>query len=161
MTNQTLVQLLQIITYCISILGIPGAIYVYWDNKRKERKDKEYNTYHALDEKYSKFLELCIQYPELNMYYLPLEKSSKLTPTQKIQRYALFEILISTLERSHIMYADQSTYIKKLQWGGWKQQIDLYCARADFRELWRMLPPEFYDVRFMKYIDGVIEALER
>ena len=32
------------------ILGIPAAIYEYLENKRRERLEKEYGTYDALDE---------------------------------------------------------------------------------------------------------------
>ena len=156
MNSTLIIQILQILTSVASIIGIPVAIYVYWSNKTKERKEKEYETYHALDEKYYEYIELCLQYPDLNLFYLPLSKDVPLTPPQMIQKYALFEILISLLERAHIMYSDQSTSIKKAQWEGWELYIQRWSQRRDFRELWSTLAPGYYDERFTQYVGDLV-----
>jgi hypothetical protein len=36
------IQVTQLITNIASIIGIPVAIYIYWSNKVRERKEKEY-----------------------------------------------------------------------------------------------------------------------
>lgn len=151
------IQITQIITNIASVIGIPVAIYVYWSSKVRERKEKEYETYHALDEKYYEYITLCLQYPELDLFYIPLSKKKELTAEQKIQKLALFEILIALLERSHIMYADQSTLIKKAQWEGWKSYIQKWAQRKDFREIWSNLATGYYDERFTKYVDDLIQ----
>jgi hypothetical protein len=151
------IQITQLIVNIASVIGIPIAIYVYWSNKVIERKQKEYETYNAIDEKYYEYIRLCLQFPELDMFYIPLSKKIKLTPEQSIQRLALFEILISLLERAYIMYANQSTQIKLIQWEGWKSYIQDWCQRKDFRDLWEELGPGYYDERFTKYVDNVIK----
>ena len=151
-----IIQVTQIITNIASVIGIPAAIYIYWSNKIRERKEKEYETYHALDEKYYEYIKLCIQYPELDLFYIPLDKKNKLIPEQIIQQLAMFEILVAMLERSHIMYADQSSLIKRAQWEGWKLYIQKWSQRKDFREVWANLAPGYYDERFTIYVDDLI-----
>lgn len=53
-------DILLLLSTIVSILGIPIAILVFVNEKRKERRDREYGTYHALDEKYLEYLGLCM-----------------------------------------------------------------------------------------------------
>ena len=69
-------RLITIIAHIAAILGIPLALFLFYDEKRKERRDREYGTYNALDDKYIAFLQLCIEHPELNLYSTPLEVST-------------------------------------------------------------------------------------
>lgn len=147
---------LQALTSIVSIIGVPVAIYVYWSNKVNERKEKEYETYHALDEKYYEYIRLCLQYPELDLFYIPLSGKVKLTPQQQIQKLAMFEILISLLERAHVMYSDQSSLIKRVQWNGWQLYIQGWSRRQDFRQIWSTLAPGYYDERFINYVNDLI-----
>ena len=45
----------------VQLIGIPVAIGVYGLNKRRERLDREYGTYHALDDKYIEYLKLAVK----------------------------------------------------------------------------------------------------
>lgn len=152
-------DVLQALANVAAVLGIPAALFVYIQEKRRERIEREYGTYHALDEKYIEYLGLCLQYPELDMYGLPLEDKAALTPQQAIQQYALFEILVSILERAFLMYRDQSTRVKRTQWSGWQEFIADWCARQNFRALWKLLG-EGYDREFVAYMEGVMAGLE-
>ncbi|MGB5157786.1 hypothetical protein [Desulfobacterium sp. N47] len=49
-------EYLQIITSVVTILGLPLAVLLFYLEKRKERRDREYGTYNALDDKYIYFL---------------------------------------------------------------------------------------------------------
>ncbi|MEJ5995800.1 hypothetical protein WG904_15320 [Pedobacter sp. Du54] len=52
----------------IVILGLPLAYIQYRRVKKKEKSDREYRTYHALDEKYLEFQKLCLDHPYLNIF---------------------------------------------------------------------------------------------
>ncbi len=62
-------DILEMLSYIATILGIPLALLLFWDEKRKERRDREYGTYDALDNKYIEFLQLLLEYPHLDVYY--------------------------------------------------------------------------------------------
>jgi len=152
-----LTEILGALSDVAAILGIPIAIILFVNEKRKERRDREYGTYHALDEKWTDFLKLCMQYPEFDLYDLPLGKKVKLTSEQKIRQYAMFEILLSLLERAFLMYRDQSSRIKKTQWKGWNEYMHDYAGRATFRRLWKLRGKEYED-DFMKHMNTIIES---
>ena len=129
-------DVLNILADLATTLGIPVAIIVFVNEKRQERREREYGTYHALDEKYQDFLQLCMEYPELDLYDIPLAREVDLTPEQRLRQYALFDILVSLLERAYLMYSDQSNRIKRRQWKGWENYFRDYAAHPTFRRLW-------------------------
>jgi hypothetical protein len=153
-------DLLQILTNIATILGIPIAIIVFLNEKAKERKEREYGTYNALDEKYLEFLRLVMEYPELDMFDIPLEKKTTLTPEQQIQQIAMFEILISLFERAALMYRDQSDEIKKTQWEGWNSYIEDWAKRTTFQELWERRGDQ-YEKEFVNYMQGIISNTKK
>jgi hypothetical protein len=153
----SLTEILGALSDVAAILGIPIAIILFANEKRKERRDREYGTYDALDEKWAEFLKLCMLYPEFDLYDLPLGKKIKLTPEQKIRQYAMFEILLSLLERSFLMYRDQSNRLKKVQWEGWNDYMHDYARRATFRRLWKLRAKQ-YDENFMSHLNAIIAS---
>jgi hypothetical protein len=44
-------EFLELSTHVITILGLPVAIFIYYQEKKKDRRDREYGTYNALDDK--------------------------------------------------------------------------------------------------------------
>ena len=149
---ETALLIATIAAHISTVLGIPLAILLFLNEKRKERHDREYGTYHALDDKYIMFLRLCLQHPELDLYSVPLGAPSSLSPTQKIQQYTMFEILISLMERSYLMYKDQSSELKRSQWHGWDSYIQGWCSDQRFRDLWTLVSIEEYDESFIEYL---------
>ena len=104
-----ILNVVQVISQAIVALGIPIALFTYLNSKRRERREQEYSAYHALDEKYGQYLEMCVRYPKLDMYHLPLDREVVLSHEERIQQYALCEILISLMERAYVMYRDRPT----------------------------------------------------
>jgi len=153
----TVLEVFELLSYVATALGVPTAIGAYLTAKSRERREREYETYHALDEKYLDYLEMCIQNPRLDMYYFPLEQEVVLSPEEKIQQHAMCEILIALLERAFLMYRDQATEIKRAQWEGWNAYMHDWAKRANFRRLWSELGEQF-DKDFVKYMNSIIEA---
>ncbi len=151
----TLLETLQMLSYIATLVGIPVGLFVYIEEKRKERKDREYGTYNALDEKYKEFLVLCMDNPDLDLYDVPIKNAKKLTEDQKVQQLALFDILVSLLERAFLMYRDQSNRVKQKQWKGWVVYMDDYAAHPTFRKLWKERGME-YDEDFMVYMGRIV-----
>lgn len=139
-----------------TFLSIAIAFAVFAWTRRKERRDREYAAYHALDEKYCDYLKLLVEHPRLDLYSTPLNNPPNLTPDEKIQESATFEILVCLMERAFLMYRGQSSALRKAQWKGWKAYIKEWCQRENFRRLWREVGNQF-DARFVKYMTDLVE----
>lgn len=148
-------EILGMLANLAAFLGFPIAIYVFISEKNKERREREYGTYTALDDKYLDYERLCMQYPELDLYDVALENAPALSPEQKIRQYAMFDILVSLLERAFLMYEDQSDRIKKLQLVGWVEYMHDYAQRRIFQELWLVRGGQ-YEKRFEDYMNELI-----
>jgi hypothetical protein len=143
---------LQMITSVVTILGLPLALYLFYSDKKKERKEREYGTYNALDDKYIHFLEMCLEKPELDVIEYSKEKS---VSNKEKQEQILFLILISILERAFLMYNDQSTKVKERQWAGWVEYMKDYCHKDNFRKRWPELGPQF-DRQFVGFMNSLM-----
>ena len=76
--NQLLLDYLDAISKIVIILGLPLAFIQYKITKRKEKRDREYGTYNALDEKYLEYQRLCLRFPYLDIFDLPDKKPREL-----------------------------------------------------------------------------------
>jgi len=150
-------DIIQLTANAVTVLGIPVAIFVYLDEMKSERREREYGTFDALDDKYMEFLNLCITKPRLDLYYIPLQKAPVLSNEERIQQYAMFEILISLMERAFVMYREQSSETKKSQWEGWNQYMIDFVRRPIFKKLWPLLGDQF-DVKFMEHMTQLMKS---
>jgi len=149
---------LECLSYIVTLLGVPAALLVYIQQKSKERKEREYGTYNALDDKYLDFLKLCLENSELNFYPKNPELNVVLTNEQNSKKLLLFEILISILERAFLMYKDQSTKVKQEQWSGWNEYMRDWMERDDFYESWKILGSQ-WATDFVSHMDKIHQEL--
>jgi hypothetical protein len=161
MTNisfQDVKDVFELLSYIATVAGIPLAIGLYYREKSKERREREYATYNALDEKFIDFLKLCFDNPDLQLEY-PINSIERRTPEQEAKQLILFSVLVSIFERAYLMYKDQSTNTKKKQWKGWEEYLRYYISLKDFRQRWREIS-ETYDEDFLKYVEELINEDE-
>jgi len=155
------IELFEILSYLAVIIGIPFSIYIFYIEKKRERLDREYGTYNALDERYLQFLELCLENYDLDVFDVPIENKRRNTQEQERKELILFSILISIFERAFLMYRDQSTEIKKTQWEGWNHYMQDYCSRENFRRAWKILGEgEQFEINFVNYMRSIIREIE-
>jgi hypothetical protein len=150
------VSAFELLSYIAVCLGIPVAIWQFRRAAQKEQADREYGTYNALDEKYLEFQQLCLEMPRLDVFDLADPSPVSLTPLEKKQELVAFTMLFSIFERSFLMYADQSTSIKKRQWMGWERYVMDYCARGNFRSAWR-LSGNTFDTAYQTFMEQCLE----
>lgn len=146
--------LLEIISLLITILGVPIAIYIFYKEKRKERLDREYGTYNALDDKYLYFLNLCLSNADLGIHEMT---DKKLTHEQQIRANIIFEILICLFERSFLMYQGHNDKIRKSQWNGWNAYIEDWMENKNFNVAWETFLNSQYDTNFLKYMNEIYQ----
>lgn len=157
--DERIVIVLDAMAKVVVILGFPLAYIQYRIAKRKEKKDREYGTYNALDEKYIEFQKLCLERPYLNIFDIPDELPKKLTDKQAKEELILFTMLFSIFERAYLLYSDQTSKIKKKQWLGWETYIKGYCNRSNYLKAWEV-SGETFDTDFERYMNERIKEAQ-
>ena len=117
------IQILELITYLITIIGVPFAIYSYLREQKLQREEREYGTFDALDDKYIEIQQLCLQYPNLDVFDTPYNNPKTLSEAEQKQEEAIFLIRISIFERAFLMYQRENDKAKTCQWEGWDIEI--------------------------------------
>src|ERR1041385_6040711 len=153
---KTLGPYLDVILRLSQLIGIPIAIGLYVYNKQKERREREYATYNALDDKYIDYLKLCLANPHLDVADLPKRVVGQLSNEQQHREKLVFGVLVSILERAYLMYGTESEEIKARQWKGWERYLMDWCGRANFVNYVNELPTGF-DAEFVTYLKKTLK----
>ncbi len=150
-------KLLETISYTVVIFSIPVGLLEYYNNNKKERRDREYGTYDALDQKYADFQMFCFEHPYLDIFDIRDEHPKELDESQQKEEMIAFIMLYKIFERAFLMYREQNTDIKKKQWIGWDAYIQDYLDRPNFQKYLNKMIGQ-YDSDFDKYILGIIHG---
>ena len=140
------------------LVGIPVGIVLYVINKRRERLEREYGTYNALDEKYVDYLALCMSHPDLDVGDIPRRDAKELNAEQQHREEVMFSILIAIMERAYLMYKDKSGAVRQAQLKGWDSYIRDWCGRRNFAAALPLLKQQF-DADFCGYLDATVASL--
>lgn len=146
--------ILEIISLSITIVGVPIAIFIFYKEKRKERKDREYLTFNALDDKYLDFLNLCLSNQDLGIYEM---SNKKLSEEQQTRAIIIFEILVCLFERAYLMYKEHNKSIIGKQWSGWLAYIADWMGYTSFRSAWKTILSSQFDGEFLEFMNKVYD----
>jgi hypothetical protein len=146
-----LTQVLEALSYLVTILGVPGAVYLFWNELRQQRRARESEAYNTLAEKYGEYIKLCLDRPELDTFEW---SASEHAEDADIRRERMMMTYLMTLfERAYFMYRDQSPAFRRRQWAGWEEYIDEWCTRPAFRRAWELYG-RMFDTDFIAYLSG-------
>lgn len=143
----TPLEMLEALSYVVTIIGLPFAIVVFIKEQRKERQNDDEERYLQLSDEYSKFLRLVLDNADLHLM-TQTEPERPFNSDQIERRNILFEVLIAIFERAYILvYEDQMSRQATRLWQTWADYMREWCRRPDFRELLPVLlqgeDPEF------------------
>ncbi|HZY36203.1 MAG TPA: hypothetical protein VFE53_06115 [Mucilaginibacter sp.] len=158
--DPNLITYLDVIDKLVVILGLPIAFTQYLRTKKKEKRDREYGTYNALDEKYLEFQKLCLEHPYLNIFDIPDKNPGQLDEKQAKEELILLTMLFSIFERAYLLYSDQYSDIKRKQWQGWEDYIQSFCLRENFIRAWEISGNTF-DTDFEAYMENLIVEVRK
>jgi hypothetical protein len=150
-------EILETASYLVTILGVPGAVFLFWRELRQQRREREHEAYNSLADKYIDYIKMCIDDPRLGEFEWSVEE----VPDARLDRkqMMLLTYLIAIFERAYFMYRDQSERFRRKQWSGWEAYIDEWCARPPFRRAWRLYG-QMFDTDFSAYLEGRVRAAE-
>jgi len=156
--TESLFMALEAIYYLTVIFGLPLAVFEYLRVKRKEKQDRDYETYNSLDEKYLEFQQLCLSHPYLDIFDVPDANPVQLDERQKKEELIAYTMLMSVFERAYLMYHGTSRKMRKSQWSEWHDYIRSYCARANFRAAWEKSGNTFH-TDYQNYMERLMSGI--
>jgi len=131
---ETFLEWSEMLSYVVTVVGLPLAIYVFLSEQRKERQNEEEEIHQRLSDEYNDFLKLVIDNSDLQL----LSKSgvsNELTPEQQERKQAIFGILVALFERAYILvYEDEMDKQRRRLWRSWEDYMLDWCKRRDFRQ---------------------------
>ena len=154
-----MMQVWELLSYIVTVVGLPVAIFIFFHEKRKQRETEEEEIYQLLSDGYTDFLKLTLDNPDLKL------QSSTATPDlsedQRERMLAMFGILVALFERAYVFaYKDAMTVREARRWRSWEDFMREWCRREDFRQnLPQLLPGE--DPDFTLYIRRIAEEESR
>lgn len=137
----------ELLSYVVTVVGLPFAIVVFMLEQRKERENEEAEIYQKLSDDYAEFSKLLLQNADLKLMSEEVP-DSELSDEQRERKKIIFDILISLFERAFILVhqANMNKRGRRL-WTTWADFIESWCRRSDFRaalpELLEGEDPEF------------------
>ena len=145
---------LEALSYIVTILGFPAAIWVIWREERLRRANETAELHRQLSEEYDNFLRLAMENADL----LLLSKRSLPTPASEEQAErmeAILRILISLFEKAYIiLFRDEMDDEARRRWMSWEDDMMEWCDRDEFRAaLPHLLDGE--DAAFSRYITAL------
>ena len=150
-------DLLELLSFAVTIVGLPFAILVFARQQRAERENEEEEAYLHLADAYNHFLEVVLAHSDLQLRTnTPLPNP---TPEQNERMLVIFDMLVSLFERAYLVaHKPQMTATEQRRWNSWNDYMHEWCQRADFLNalpfLLRGEDPEFRD-----YITRVATAV--
>ncbi len=131
---ETLLEWTELLSYLVTIVGLPLAIYVFLMEQRKERQGEEEEAYQRLSDEYNDFLKLVIDNADLQL--LSREGGrAELSAEQHERKQAIFGILVALFERAYILvYEEDMDKQRRRLWQSWEDYMRDWCRRRDFRE---------------------------
>jgi hypothetical protein len=123
----------ELLSYVVTVVGLPLAIFVFIYEKRKERDNEDEEVYQLLSDNYQDFQKVALANPDLRLF--STEESVQLTEEQKERMLIIFDMLVSLFERAYLLMYDEKMSPEQLRrWHSWEDYMRDWCKRRDFRE---------------------------
>jgi hypothetical protein len=154
MPEMTSLEMWELASYIVTVVGLPFAIIVYIWDQRRERQNEDEEIYQQLSDEYADFLKLLLKNADLQLLS-PEKEGPVLDGEQSERKKIIFDILVSLFERAFILvYEDDMRPQTKRLWASWDDYMRFWCKRKDFRTSLDYLlegeDPEF--VAYMKKV---------
>ncbi len=136
----------ELLSYIVTVIGLPFAIIVFLYDQRRERENEEQAIWQDLSEAYIDFLKIVLENPDLQLR--SQQAVATLTAEQQERLLVIFDMLISLFERAYLLsYEPKMDEKQQRRWHSWEDYMREWCRREDFRsrlpELLRGEDPDF------------------
>lgn len=141
----------ELMSYVVTVIGLPLAIAVFLFEQRKERENEEEEVYQLLSDNYQDFLKVALENPDLRLF--SEETTAALNDEQKERQLIIFTMLVSLFERAYLLLFEEAMSPKQARrWNSWEDYIIEWCQKPHFRShLPQLLRGE--DPSFVRYVE--------
>src|SRR6185503_390722 len=141
----------ELLSYVVTVVGLPLAIAVFLYEQRKERENEEEEVYQLLSDNYQEFLKIALDNPDLRLF--SAGPSASLSEEQRERQFIIFNMLMSLFERAYLLLYEERMQPKQARrWNSWEDYMLEWCRRPDFRaSLPGLLHGE--DPSFVRYVE--------
>ncbi|MCR4303719.1 MAG: hypothetical protein NUV63_05760 [Gallionella sp.] len=147
----------ELLSYVVTVVGLPLAIAVFVFEQRKERDNEEEEVYQLLSDNYQEFLKIALENPDLRLF--ASNETPALSDEQRERMFIIFSMLISLFERAYLLlYEDGMSEKQSRRWRSWEDYMGEWCSRADFRTMMPVLL-RGEDPAFAAYIQNLAARL--
>lgn len=123
----------ELLSYVVTVVGLPFAIVVFLLQQRKERENEEEAIWQQLSDAYIDFLEVVLANPDLKLR--SQDSKPDLDDEQRERMWVIFDMLITLFERAYLLaYEEDMDEKQRRRWHSWEDYMREWCRRADFRE---------------------------
>ncbi|MDR2874654.1 MAG: hypothetical protein LBV44_01810 [Methylobacillus sp.] len=149
-----MLEIWELLSYIVTVIGLPLAIAVFLYQQRKERENEEEEVYQLLSDNYQDFLKVALENPDLRLF--SSTETTTLDADQKERQLIIFAMLTSLFERAYLLlFEDDMADKQARRWNSWEDYILEWCHRPAFRaNLPRLLNGE--DPEFARYIEKLL-----
>lgn len=147
---------LEAMSYVVTILGFPAAVFVIWREERLRRKNEVNELHRNLSEEYDNFLRLVMDNADL-LLLSRLSLPEPVADEQRERTEVIFRMLVSLFEKAFIiLYEEEMEGDAQRRWMSWEDDMIEWCRRPDFR---KALPAllEGEDKAFGRYLLSLAE----
>lgn len=152
-TTMSIIDFFELLSFIVTVIGLPFAIWVFLREQRKERENEDEEAYQLLSDAYNDFLSLVLANADLRLR--TAIGSPALDDEQQERQRVIFEMLISLFERAYLLIYDEDPSPKqRRRWHSWDDYMREWCRREDFRvALPKLVRGE--DPEFVAYIERI------
>ena len=143
----------ELLSYVVTVVGLPIAIFVFLYEQRKERENEEESVYQLLSDNYQDFLKVALDNHDLQLF--SAKETQGLTAEQQERMFIIFSMLVSLFERAYLLlYEEDMSDKQRRRWRSWDDYMREWCRRRDFRVMLpQLLAGE--DPEFAEHIRGL------
>ena len=124
----------ELLSYIVTVVALPLAIFVFLYERRKERANEEDEVYQLLSDNYQQFLQVVLANPDLRLS--STRRTENLTEEQHERMTVIFGMLVSLFERAYLLlYDPPMSEDRQRRWGSWEDYMAEWCEREDFTEM--------------------------
>ncbi|HWV17981.1 MAG TPA: hypothetical protein VNZ68_05330 [Rhodocyclaceae bacterium] len=148
----------ELLSYVVTVVGLPLAILVFLYEQRKERENEDEEVYQLVSDNYQDFLKIALEHPDLRLF--STEVNDALSDEQKERQLIIFTMLVALFERAYLLIYDENMSPKQARrWNSWEDFIIEWCRKPHFRAL---LPQLLHgeDPGFVLYLKKITAACD-
>ena len=125
-------ELLEGLSYLVTILGFPIAIFVFIYEHRRRLSNDENELHRQLSEEYDNFVRLTLDNSDL-LIWRSTDDSANLDEEQLERRRIIYMMLISLFEKAYIMlFSENMSQERNRRWLSWEDDMLEWCGKKDF-----------------------------